>query len=78
MASVVAWGVLVLALGWGQGYLLTGSWHWTIQVLHPVISMATVPWGRSLASRIRRNERAAIPGADGVSHSAGREVRVRW
>jgi hypothetical protein len=62
VTGAVAWGVMVLALGWTQEYLLTGSWHWVIQVGHPLISMASVPWGRRLASRIRRNERIAVPG----------------
>lgn len=61
VVGAVTWGVLVLALGWGQEYLWTGSWHWIIRVLHPVISMASVPWGKRLVAQIRRNERAAIP-----------------
>jgi hypothetical protein len=58
------WGVLAMLLGWGQQYLLTGSWHWVIQVLHVVISMAAVGWGRVLASRIRRTQRGrAVAGS---------------
>ena len=77
VVGAVAWGVLVLALGWTQEYLLTGSWHWVVLVLHPVISMASVPWGRWLASLIRRNERAAVPGPGEASDAAGREAWVR-
>jgi hypothetical protein len=76
VVGAIAWGVLVLALGWTQEYLLTGSWHWVVLVLHPVISMASVPWGMWLASRIRRNASAAVPGAGEVS-AAGHEARVR-
>jgi len=76
VVGAVAWGVLVLALGWGQEYLLTGSWHWVIRVVHPVISMASVPWGKTLASLIRRS---AIPAARRASDPmrAGREAGVR-
>jgi hypothetical protein len=52
--TAASWGVLVLALGWGQQYLLEGSWHWVIRLLHLVISMASVAWGRSLAAAIHR------------------------
>lgn len=77
--GAVSWGVLVLALGWGQEYLLTGSWHWVIRVVHPVISMASVPWGKRLAGLIRRNQRNAITAAGGASDRtpAGREAWVR-
>jgi hypothetical protein len=59
-AAAAAWGALVLALGWTQGYLIAGSWHWVVQLLHAVISMASVPWGKRLASMIRRSERAGV------------------
>jgi len=56
VVTAASWGVLVLALGWGQQYLLEGSWHWVIRLLHLVISMASVAWGRSLAAAIHRKE----------------------
>jgi uncharacterized membrane protein len=61
VVGAFAWGVLVLALGWGQEYLLEGDSHWVVQVAHPVISMASVPWGKRLVAQIRRNDRVAIP-----------------
>jgi hypothetical protein len=67
VVGAVAWGVLVLALGWGQEYLLTGSWHWVIRVVHPLISMASVPWGKRLVAQIRRNDRVTIPREAGGS-----------
>ena len=54
VAFAAAWGVLVLALGLTQEELLPGSWHWTIQVLHVVISMGAIWWGRRLVGSIRR------------------------
>ena len=50
------WGLVVLALGLTQEELVTGSWHWTIRVLHVVISMGAVGWGRHLACVLRRTQ----------------------
>jgi hypothetical protein len=44
-----AWGVLVVVLGLAQEELVPGRWHWTVQVVHVVISMGAVAWGRRLA-----------------------------
>ena len=46
-------GLLVLALGFGQRNLLPGSWHWTVQILHLVVSMGAIWWGRHLVREIR-------------------------
>jgi len=43
-----AWGALVIVLGLVQEELVPGNWHWTIQVLHLVISMGAIWWGRRL------------------------------
>jgi hypothetical protein len=61
VAGAVGWGLIVLALGWGQRYVLPGDWHWTIQVLHVVISMASVAWGRWLAVLIGQQRGARAP-----------------
>jgi len=60
VVGAVAWGVLVMALGWGQEYLLEGGAHWIVRVGHLVISMASVLWGRWLVAQIRRKERVVI------------------
>ena len=52
-----AWGVLVVVLGLAQEELLPGSWHWTIQVLHLVISMGAIWWGRRLVRLIGQAQR---------------------
>ena len=67
VVGAVAWGVLVMSLGWGQEYLLEGESHWIVRVGHLVISMAAVPWGRWLVAQIRRNERVATPREAGRS-----------
>jgi hypothetical protein len=54
VAFAAIWGLVVLALGLTQEELVTGSWHWTIQVLHVAISMSAIWWGRRLAQLIGR------------------------
>jgi hypothetical protein len=39
-------------LGLAQEDLLSGSWHWTIQVLHVAVSMGAIWWGRRLVKLI--------------------------
>ena len=56
-----AWGLVVLGLGALQEGLVTGSWHWTIQVLHLVISMGAILWGRRLVQLIGRARSAGEP-----------------
>ncbi len=45
-----------------QDRLVTGGWHWTIQVLHLVVSMGVIAMGRLLVIRISRNQAAAGSG----------------
>ena len=47
-----AWGLVVVLLGLAQEDLLSGSWHWTIQVLHVAVSMGAIWWGRRLVKLI--------------------------
>jgi hypothetical protein len=54
VAFAAGWGLLVVVLGLAQDALLPGTWHWTIQVLHLVISMAAIWWGRRLVELMRR------------------------
>jgi hypothetical protein len=62
VAFAAAWGLLVVLFGLAQEDLLTGSWHWTIQVLHVAISMGAIWWGRRLAQLIGRAQSARQPG----------------
>jgi hypothetical protein len=59
VALAVAWGLAAPLLGGVQDRLVTGGWHWTIQVLHLAVSMGVIAMGRLLVSRIRRNQAAA-------------------
>ena len=50
----VAWGLILPVLGLTQDRLLTGGWHWTIQVLHLLIGLGAMGQGEGLAMRMRR------------------------
>ena len=54
VALAIGWGVLVVVLGAVQEDLVTGEWHWTIQVLHLAVSMGAIWWGGHLVQLIRR------------------------
>src|SRR5512132_1095615 len=61
VAFASAWGLLVVLFGLAQEDLLTGRWHWTIQVLHVAISMGAIWWGRRLVQLIGRAQSASQP-----------------
>jgi hypothetical protein len=63
VAAAAAWGVLVVVLGLIQEELIPGELHWTIQVLHVLISMGAIWWGRRLVGLIARARSAAAPGS---------------
>jgi hypothetical protein len=50
----VAWGLVAPILGLTQEGLLTGGWHWTIQVLHLLIGLGAIGMGENLALRIHQ------------------------
>jgi hypothetical protein len=53
VALAVAWGLVAPILGLTQEGLLTGGWHWTIQVLHLLIGLGAIGMGEILARRIQ-------------------------
>ena len=50
----VAWGLAAPILGLTQQNLVTGNWHWTIQVLHLVIGVGAIGQGENLAARMKQ------------------------
>src|ERR1700675_5066454 len=50
----VAWGLLAPILGLTQQNLVTGDWHWTIQILHLLIGAGAIGQGENLALRMRQ------------------------
>jgi hypothetical protein len=59
----VAWGLVAPILGLAQEGLLTGNWHWTIQVIHLLIGVGAIAMGENLARRIQE----AAPAKVGVA-----------
>jgi hypothetical protein len=53
VALAVAWGLVAPILGLTQEGLLTGSWHWTVQVIHLLIGVGAIGMGENLARRIQ-------------------------
>jgi hypothetical protein len=50
----VSWSIGAIALAVHQDALLTGGWHWAVQVLHVVTAMGMVAWGQALVLLLRR------------------------
>jgi hypothetical protein len=50
----VAWGLVAPILGLTQQGLLTGDWHWTIQVLHLLIGLGAIAQGEILARHMKQ------------------------
>lgn len=66
VALAVVWGLIAPALGLTQDRILTGDWHWTIQVLHLLIGLGAMGQGEGLAARIRQRigaSRQPVPAA---------------
>jgi hypothetical protein len=59
----VVWGLIAPVLGLTQDHLFTGSWHWTIQVLHLLIGLGAIGQGEGLAQRMRRVETRQVRAA---------------
>jgi hypothetical protein len=64
VAFAAGWSVVVVVLGMMQEELVPGSWHWSIQALHLVISMGAIWWGRRLARLTRQARAAASPSSE--------------
>jgi len=60
VALAVAWGLLAPILGLTQQNLVTGDWHWTIQVLHLLIGLGAIGQGENLAIRMRQMGSARV------------------
>jgi hypothetical protein len=50
----VAWGLAAPIIGLTQQNLVTGDWHWTIQVLHLLIGVGAIGQGENLVVRMKQ------------------------
>ena len=57
----VAWGLAAPIFGLTQQNLVTGDWHWTIQVLHLLIGLGAIGQGENLAARMRQVASPRVP-----------------
>ncbi len=57
----VAWGLVAPVLGLTQQNLVTGDWHWTIQILHLLIGVGAIGQGENLARLMREISTHRIP-----------------
>jgi thiol:disulfide interchange protein len=57
----VAWGLVAPILGLTQQNLVTGDWHWTIQILHLLIGVGAIAQGENLARLMREISTPRIP-----------------
>jgi hypothetical protein len=56
----VLWRLVAPILGLTQQGLLTGNWHWTIQILHLLIGLGAIGQGENLTSRMRKVRSARV------------------
>ena len=59
------WGLIQPVLGLTQENLLTGDWHWVIQVIHLLVGLGVIGWGERLGRAIK----SATPAASRLSAS---------
>jgi hypothetical protein len=49
VALAVAWGLVAALFGYTHVGLLTGGWHWIVQVIHLLIGVGAIGLGERLA-----------------------------
>jgi hypothetical protein len=55
------WGLIAPILGLTQANILTGNFHWVIQVIHLLIGIGAMGWGERLAIAIKARTPVAAP-----------------
>jgi hypothetical protein len=71
----VAWSLFIVVFGLNQERLVEGEWHWTIQLLHLVLSMTLLASGQALVSQVHRRETAVLVSALSSGEMNAKEVR---
>jgi hypothetical protein len=59
------WGAVVIVVGLTHDSILTGGWHWVIQVVHLLLGLGAVGMAEGLGRRIKQAAPAAAPGNPG-------------
>jgi hypothetical protein len=61
VAAAVVWGLIAPIVGLTQTSILTGGFHWVIQVVHLVIGLGAIGWGEGLGQAIKSRTPGAAP-----------------
>lgn len=56
-----AWGLVAPVLGLTQENILTGAWHWVIQIIHLLIGLGAIGLSERLAMMIKSGTATARP-----------------
>jgi hypothetical protein len=56
----IAWGLLMLLLGFTQASILPGDMHLAVQIVHLLVGIAGLAFAEDLARRIRRPQGVAF------------------
>jgi hypothetical protein len=54
VVPAAVWGLVAVVFGMAHDAILTGNLHWTIRVLHVVVSIGAVGLGEGLMRRMRK------------------------
>jgi hypothetical protein len=61
VAAAVVWGLIAPVVGLTQPSILTGDFHWVIQVIHVVIGLGAIGWGERLGQAIKSRTPGGAP-----------------
>jgi hypothetical protein len=61
VVAAVVWGLIAPIVGLTQTSILTGGFHWVIQVIHLVIGLGVIGWGERLGQVMKSRTPVAGP-----------------
>jgi hypothetical protein len=59
--GAAVWGLIAPILGLTQTSILTGGYHWVIQIVHLLIGIGAIGWGERLGMMIRSTTQGSAP-----------------
>jgi hypothetical protein len=61
VVAAAVWGLIAPIIGLTQASILTGGFHWVIQVIHLVIGLGAIGWGERLGQAMKSRTPVAAP-----------------
>lgn len=61
VAAAAVWGLIAPILGLTQTSILTGGYHWIIQIVHLLIGLGAIGWGERLGLAIKSTTPGPAP-----------------